>query len=140
MAKQSETNGSLDASEKLANVNVVYLNRAQVAVYNMGARTTTVEAGRGTGKTDGLLSPRMIQTTQSMPGGSGLFLGVSMRQLLQKTVPNTITAIERITGLKEGVHFFRGHAPAKCEFKEPIIRPRVWDNCIHFWNGFVWNL
>ena len=138
MAKQSETNGSLDASEQLANVNVVYLNRAQVAVYNMGARTTTVEAGRGTGKTDGLLSPYMVRATQSMPRGTGIFLGNSIKQLFTKTVPNTITAIERITGLREGVHFFRGHAPAKCNFQEPLVKPKIWENCIHFWNGYTW--
>ena len=138
MTRRSETAGSLDASEQLANVNMVYLNRAQVAVYNMGARTTTVEAGRGTGKTDGLISPYMVRTTQSMPRGTGLFLGNSIKQLFTKTVPNTITAIERITGLKEGIHFFRGHAPTKCQFKEPLVKPKIWENCIHFWNGYVW--
>lgn len=129
---------SFDHADDLAQVNLLYLNPAQLTVYNFGSRTTTVEAGRGTGKTDGLLSPYMIRSTQSMPRGTGLFLGNSIKQLFTKTVPNTITAIERMTGLKEGIHFFRGHAPAKCKFKEPIIKPKIWENCIHFWNGFVW--
>lgn len=129
---------SLDSAESLAKVNLLYLNPAQLTVYNFGSRTTTVQAGRGTGKTDGLLSPYMIRSTQSMPRGTGIFLGNSIKQLFSKTVPNTITAIERMTGLKEGIHFFRGHAPAKCKFKEPIVKPKIWENCIHFWNGFVW--
>ena len=108
---------SFDHADDLAQVNLLYLNPAQLTVYNFGSRTTTVEAGRGTGKTDGLLSPYMIRSTQSMPRGTGLFLGNSIKQLFTKTVPNTITAIERMTGLKEGIHFFRGHAPAKCKFK-----------------------
>lgn len=119
-------------------VNYIYMNPAQRAVYNYRCRNTTVEAGRGTGKTDGLIAPYMIGVTQSMPRGTGLFLGNSIKQLFQKTVPKTIQAIERMTGLREGIHFFRGHAPAKCKFKEPLVKPKVWENCIHFWNGFTW--
>lgn len=135
---KSLKNQNLDMADSLSNVNLVYLNPAQATVYNFGARTTTVEAGRGTGKTDGLISPYMIRCTQSTPRGTGLFLGNSIKQLFTKTVPNTIAAIERITGLREGVHFFRGHAPAKCGFAEPYVKPRIWENCIHFWNGTVW--
>lgn len=137
-ADKSLRNENLDMADSLSKMNIIYLNPAQLTVYNFGARTTTVEAGRGMGKTDGLISPYMIRATQSMPRGTGLFLGNSIKQLFAKTVPNTITAIERMTGLREGVHFFRGHAPAKCKFKEPIVKPKIWENCIHFWNGFVW--
>lgn len=136
--EKAERSINLDRAEALAQVNLLYLNSAQLIVYNFGSRTTTVEAGRGMGKTDGLLAPYMIRATQSMPRGTGLFLGNSIKQLFTKTVPNTITAIERMTGLKEGIHFFRGHAPAKCKFQEPFIKPKIWENCIHFWNGFVW--
>lgn len=125
-------------AEQAANINYIYMNPAQRAVYNYRCRNTTVEAGRGTGKTDGLIAPHMIGCLQSMPRGTGLFLGNSIKQLFSKTVPKTLMAIERMTGLKEGIHFFRGHAPAKCKFKEPIVKPKVWENCIHFWNGFVW--
>lgn len=135
---KSLRNENLDIADSLSKMNIIYLNPAQLTVYNFGARTTTVEAGRGMGKTDGLISPYMIRSTQSMPRGTGLFLGNSIKQLFAKTVPNTITAIERMTGLREGVHFFRGHAPAKCKFKEPIVKPKIWENCIHFWNGYVW--
>lgn len=120
------------------NVNYIYMNPAQQTVYNFRARTTTAEAGRGTGKTDGLISPHMIGVTQTLPRGTGLFLGNSIKQLFTKTVPKTLMAISRMSGLQEGIHYFRGHAPAKCNFREPIVKPKVWENCIHFWNGFVW--
>lgn len=122
----------------IGNVNYIYLNPAQRTVYNFRSRYTTVEAGRALGKTDGILSPYMVGATQSMPKGDGLFLGNSIKQLFTKTVPKVIASIERMTGLQEGVHFFRGHAPKKCGFEEPYIKPKVWENCIHFWNGFVW--
>ena len=40
-------------------------------------------------------------------------------------------------GFKEGIHYFRGHAPKKANFKEPYVRPQRWDNVLHFYNGFV---
>lgn len=121
------------------NVRYFYLNPAQLTVYNFCARNTTVEAGRGTGKTDGLLAPYMIRCVQSMPGGSGIFLGNSIKQLFSRTIPAVIMALERY-GFKEGIHFVRGHAPKKLGFREPYQRPQRWDNVLHFYNGFVWYL
>lgn len=129
---------NLDIADDLSKSNLLYLNPAQLLVYNFGSRNTYVESGRGSGKTSGMITPYMIRCTTSMPQGTGLFLGNTIKQLFTKTVPNTMLAIEQMTGLKEGVHFFRGHAPARCKFKEPIIKPKIWENCIHFWNGYVW--
>lgn len=134
----SALSGVQEAEEQETAANYIYMNPAQRAVYNYRCRNTTVEAGRGTGKTDGLITPEMAGCIQSMPRGTGLFLGNSIKQLFTKTVPKTLYSLERMTGLKEGVHFFRGHAPTKCNFKEPIVKPKVWENCIHFWNGFVY--
>lgn len=116
-----------------------YLNPCQLLVYNFGARHTTIESGRGTGKTDGMIAPFMIRTTESMPGGSGIFLGNSIKQLYSRTIPAVLVALER-NGYKEGIHFFRGRAPKKCNFREPYVRPQRWDNVLHFYNGFVWYL
>lgn len=132
--------GKIEVQDELThNVRYFYLNPAQLTVYNFGARNTTVEAGRGTGKTDGLLAPYMIRCIQSMPGGSGIFLGNSIKQLFSRTIPAVIMALERY-GFKEGVHFVRGHAPKKLGFREPYQRPQRWDNVLHFYNGFVWYL
>lgn len=133
----SALSGVQEVEEQEAAANYIYMNPAQRAVYNYRCRSTTVEAGRGTGKTDGLIAPHMLGCVQSMPRGTGLFLGNSIKQLFTKTVPKTLAALERM-GLKEGVHYFRGHAPAKSNFKDPIVKPKVWENCIHFWNGFVY--
>ena len=132
--------GKIGVEDELTHsVRYFYLNPAQLTVYNFGARNTTVEAGRGTGKTDGLLAPFMIRCIQSMPGGSGIFLGNSIKQLFSRTIPAIIMALERY-GFKEGVHFVRGHAPKKLGFREPYQRPQRWDNVLHFYNGFVWYL
>ena len=88
--------GKIEVEDELTHkVRYFYLNPAQLTVYNFGARNTTVEAGRGTGKTDGLLAPYMIRCIQSMPGGSGIFLGNSIKQLFSRTIPAIIMALER---------------------------------------------
>lgn len=133
-------NQLLAAGENTArNQRYFYLNPCQLLVYNFGARHTTIESGRGTGKTDGMIAPFMIRVTESMPGGSGIFLGNSIKQLYSRTIPAVLMALER-NGYKEGIHFFRGHAPKKCNYREPYVRPQRWDNVLHFYNGFVWYL
>lgn len=136
----SSLNGLLNgADDTKPNERYLYLNPAQVLVYNFASRHTTVEAARGTGKTDSMIAPFQIRVTQSMPGGSGIFLGNSVKQLYSRTVPVVIAALEKL-GFKEGQHFVRGRAPAKCNFKMPYVRPQRWDNVLHFYNGFVWYL
>lgn len=129
-------NGLISSNEMKMNTRNYYLNPAQLTVYNFRARHTTVEAGRATGKTDGFITPYIIRCVQSMPGATGLFLGNSIKQLLGRTIPGVITSLER-NGFVEGIHFFRGKAPEKANFKQPYIRPLRWDNVIHFYNGFV---
>lgn len=46
----SELSGVQETEEQEAAVNYIYMNPAQRAVYNYRCRSTTVEAGRGTGK------------------------------------------------------------------------------------------
>lgn len=118
--------------------NIIYLTKAQQAVYNFGSRNTTVEAGRATGKTSGMLSPYVLNCTRTMPGSMNLFLGCSIKQLFYKTVPSLIAAIEEITGLREGIHFVRGRPPQKLGFEKPLVRPKIWENCLCFWNGAIW--
>ena len=116
-----QLNDMLADKEVQRTMRYLYLNPAQLTVYNFCARHTTVEAGRATGKTDGLIAPYIIRCVQSMPGATGLFLGNSIKQLFSRTVPAVIHALERM-GFKEGIHYFRGHAPKKANFKEPYVR------------------
>lgn len=114
----------------------LYLNPAQLITYNFGARETSIRGGRGIGKTT-IIALRYLNCAQSIPRGTGLFLGNSIKQLYTKTVPSMVKSIEQLTGLKEGIHFVRGHAPKNMNFKEPLTKPRVWENVIHFYNGNV---
>lgn len=112
----------------------IWLNPMQLTVYNFGARVILLRSGRGTGKTT-ILGLRLTNCVQTIPRSTGLFLGNSIKQLYVRTLPNTTKSIEMLTGLKEGVHFFRGHAPKSSKFVEPFTRPRIWENVVHFYNG-----
>ena len=98
----------------------LYMNPAQLLAYNFNARQMFVQAGRATGKTDFIITPRLIRITESLPRGVSAFLGCSLRQLFTKTLPTTISAIERTTPYREGVHFFRAQPPKSLNFEKPL--------------------
>jgi hypothetical protein len=116
------------------------MNALQQQIYYSGAKDVRLLAARRFGKTDGSIGPQVGRVVQSMPRGAGIWLGNSNKQLLTRTVPGTIAAIERFWGWKEGVHFWWGRPPKKLKIDEPIIKPKDWSRCISFYNGFVWYL
>ena len=118
----------------------VYMNALQQTMYYAGARDNRLEAARRFGKTDGSMGPQSGRVVQSMPQGAGIWLGNSTKQLLTRTVPATIAAIERFWGWREGQHFWWGQPPKKLGIPRPVIKPKDWSRCISFYNGFVWHL
>ena len=118
----------------------VYLNPLQQVMYYAGAKDNRLLAARRFGKTDGSIGPQAGRVVQCMPQGAGIWLGNSTKQLLTRTVPATIAAIERFWGLREGQHFWWGAPPKKLGIPRPIIKPKDWSRCISFYNGFVWHL
>lgn len=115
---------------------LLYLNRAQMRIYNMAPRICFVKAGRGFGKTS-ILSLRVTNCAQTIPRGCGILLGPSIKSLYTRIVPNLVKSIEQITGLREGVHFFRGRPPKSADFPMPLARPRSWENVFIFYTGHV---
>ena len=115
----------------------IYMNHIQQLVHYSHARDVRVLASRRFGKTDGIIGPRMLQITQSMPRGAGGFVGSSKKQLYTRTVPGVIAALERY-GLVEGVHF--GWCRPPKSVPQCIIRPKSYENVIWFANGFLWHL
>lgn len=124
------------ASQEMENRHKFYLNPAQKLIYNFGARETFIRGGRGLGKTT-ILSLKFLNCAQTIPRGTGIFIGSSVKQLYTKTTPNLIKSLEQLSGLREGIHFFRGQPPAKLHWPMPLAKPRVWENAIVFYTGFV---
>lgn len=118
----------------------VYMNAMQQRIYYAGARDVRVRAARRFGKTDGVAGPQAGRVVQSMPRGVGIWCGNSNRQLLARTAPATLSAMQRFWGMQEGRHYWWGQPPAKLNIPKPIITPKDWSKCITFYNGFVWHL
>lgn len=115
-----------------------WLNEGQFEVYNLMPRKFTGICSRRFGKTHGIQGPYLIRLASYMPRGKSFIYCATLKQGLTRTIPGTIAAIEDITGLKHGVHFFVGcHAPKGAGFPEPVVRPYNWEHCIHWYNGHV---
>lgn len=117
-------------------VHKIYLHRAQLEMYNWQARTTYVRAARGFGKTS-YIGLHMMKCVLGMPRQMGGFVGMSAKQLYTRTMPNALKVVNQL-GF-EGFYFL-GQAPAKLHWDTPLAKPRVWENCVHFSNGFVWQM
>lgn len=102
----------------------------------MGAKDETVIAGRRTGKTDGLVAPRVWAASNSMPGMLGAWLAISRQQAFSKTIPGTMAALERMFGFVLGVHMGWGRPPKHA--RPSIFKPKTYDNIIWFANGAQW--
>ena len=114
----------------------MYMAPWQKKVRNFGSRSTKVLAGRGTGKS-AFLAFNMADVTIGLPRMMGGFCGASAKQNYTRTMPNVLK-IMNLLGFTEGVYYFLGRPPAKLHWPTPLAKPRVWENCVSFANGFVW--
>jgi hypothetical protein len=117
----------------------IYLNRGQMELRNYAPNSKTVIGARRFGKTHGSQGPEFERDIRYMPRGAGALYQASFKQLLQKTLPETLTFLEK-RGYKENVHFFVGRkAPDWMNFEMPFVSPRKdgWENAMHFFNGTV---
>lgn len=117
-------------------VHKIYLNPWQKEVRNFGSRTTYVRAGRGTGKTS-FIGIHMVDVTIGLPRQMGGFVGASAKQLYTRTMPNALKVVNTL-GFEN--FYFLGRPPAKLHWDTPLAKPRVYDNCVSFANGFTWQM
>ena len=125
----------IDGDENVT-VKKTFLNPAQKLIYNFGSRETYVRAGRGMGKTT-IMALRLDQCANTIPRGTGLFIGSSIKQLYTKPFPALIKSYEQLRGVTEGIHFFRGQPDKRLGWDMPLAKPRVWENVLAFPNGCV---
>ena len=118
--------------------NTVYMAPWQKKVRNFGSRSTKVLAGRGTGKS-AFLAFNMADVTLGLPRMMGGFCGASAKQNYTRTMPNVLKVMN-LLGFLEGVHYFPGRPPSRLNWPTPLAKPRVWENCVSFANGFVWQM
>lgn len=117
-------------------VHKIYLHRGQLDIYNFGSRSTKVRAARGFGKTS-YIGLHMVKCVLGLRRQMGGFAGASAKQLYTRTMPNALKVVNSL-GFEQ--FYFLGQAPAKLRWEFPLAKPRNWENCVHFQNGFVWQM
>lgn len=116
-------------------VHKIYMHRGQLDIWNFGSKNTYIRAARGFGKT-ALMGIDTLMCALGLPLLIGLFLAASAKQMMCRTMPNLLKMFD-ILGFPEGVFYFRGQAPAKLRWEQPLAKIRNWENCVHFQNGAV---
>lgn len=120
------------------NARLTYFNPGQRYVFEYMPRNFVGVCSRRFGKTDGIAAPYMTRIVSHMPRGKSAIYCSTFKQALTRTIPGTISAIERITGWIHGVHFFVGcKAPKEAGFDIPYTTTFEWEHCIHWYNGHV---
>lgn len=116
-------------------VHKIYMHRGQLDIWNFGSKNTYIRAARGFGKT-ALMGIDTLMCALGLPLLIGLFLAASAKQMMCRTMPNLLKMFD-ILGFPEGIFYFRGQAPAKLRWEQPLAKIRNWENCVHFQNGAV---
>lgn len=118
----------------------MHFNKPQLRSMLVGANEEYAVWGRGTGKSEGLISPRTKRNIEVMPRGHGCFVGATYLQLLERTLPPVVKGWEAM-GWKKDVDFWVRKAPHKgANVPQPIVGPLTPEHCIFFRNGSVASL
>jgi len=118
----------------------LHFNKPQLRSMLVGAPVEYLIAGRGTGKTEGVLAPKTANVYfKTMPRATGVFLGATYNQLLTRTLPGLLFGWERL-GYIQGVHFLIGKTPTDkwkkmWNWKGPYRPPLSYQYFVSWFNG-----
>ena len=113
------------------------LNKPQSVDTYLFCKTIVDVWGRATGKSN-IIGWDINMMYRMMPRGVFGILGNTFMQILTRTLPATISFLERI-GVYRDIHYVIGHAPPK-SWARPFEEPSRYDNFITFRNGLGANL
>jgi hypothetical protein len=115
----------------------IYFNNPQLEFRYVAAHTSVIVGGRRIGKSHGINAPWLLRNLQHMPRSGGGIIGSTFQQLLTRTLPGSLKAMEDM-GYHRDVHYFIGRRPPKAAgFKEPVIKPASFDHVVSWYNGSI---
>jgi hypothetical protein len=115
----------------------LHYNKMQLRAFLIGAPTLYCIAGRGTGKSTGVIAPRMADCCISMPRSNNGLLAKTYKQIKTRTLPATVSGWKKL-GFIQDLHFVIGRrADKKLRFAEPDEPPADWENVIHWFTGSI---
>ncbi|MEH0154021.1 hypothetical protein V6R21_07715 [Limibacter armeniacum] len=115
-------------------VKEIKFNKPQMRLVVQPCKTSTAIWGRGTGKSTNI-AWRIDRIVRDMPRSKWALVGNTYKQMLTRTLPSTISGLEKL-GYVRNYHFFIGRkAPEKWKWPEPYQPPLSYEHCLHFWTG-----
>jgi len=113
----------------------LYLNKPQQLVYLVGAHVTICIWGRGTGKSEGVIAPWLINNLFKMPRSKGIIIGPTYQHILSNTLPQVLEMWERM-GYYRDVHYVIGRKPPPSwDWNIPYAAPLNPKHTIFWFNG-----
>ena len=113
----------------------IHYHRTQVDSMLVRAQEEYHVAGRGAGKTDGIIAERIEHNAFAMPRSVGGMLAPSYYKLLTQFLPKVRKGLERLGYVEDRDYFVGKRAPRAWRWEIPISAPFKWDTTIHLRNG-----
>ncbi|SDE20637.1 hypothetical protein SAMN04487996_10439 [Dyadobacter soli] len=108
----------------------LYFNKPQLDVNLVDANELALVAGRGTGKSAGVLSHRFHRCLSLMPRSSGVNVAQSYMQLLDRTLPPIFQRWQEM-GLQRDVDFWvRRFPPRNIGLRMPYVAPETAEHSV----------
>ena len=120
----------------------IHYNKPQLRTMMIGAPSEVVIAGRGTGKTIGILAPKSAQCyLKTMPRGTGVILNATFTQAFTRTLKELIRGWQMM-GYVMDHHFLVGTRPSaawkkKWNWQGPFAPPLDYKYFVSWYNGAV---
>lgn len=102
-------------------------------------RENTSVWSRGTGKSF-IIAWIMHTAVRMMPRSAWALVGESYKQILTRTLPGTVAALEKLGYAYERDFYIRKKPPASAKFARPYEAPLSYDNFLIFKNGTGFHL
>lgn len=118
----------------------MHFNKPQLRSMMVGANEEYLVWGRGTGKSEGVISPSSKRKVEVMPRSHGCFVGATYIQLLERTLPPVVKGWEAMGWKKDRDFWIRQRPPKSACVPEPLVGPLTPEHCIYFRNGAVASL
>ena len=120
-----------------------YLNRVQMLANLIDANMLYCELGRATGKTEGVMTPRIIRVMDSMPGELSFLVHKTFVALVSNVWPNIQASFSRpvtVGGvtrpmLQEGIDYVVGTSKLPSHFRQPRYPVAYARHSVVFRNG-----
>jgi hypothetical protein len=118
----------------------LHFNKPQLKSMMIAAPDEVLIAGRGTGKSEGVLAPKSAKNYfGTMPRSAGVLVGATYNQILTRTLPALAAGWEKL-GYVRDVHYIVGRKPTDKWIKTwkwpgPYRQPFNFQYFVSWWNG-----